>query len=80
MLPLQQYFNEERSMSFLISIPSWLRWVILLVAVLAIVQFVMGWLQNSAYKGMDHGLMSGFSDLVLLAMDFRRIVLPMERA
>jgi hypothetical protein len=41
-----------------------LRWIILLVAVIAIVKFALGWLQGSAFKAMDRGLMSGFSGLM----------------
>ena len=51
-------------MSILFGIHSWLRWLIVLVAVVAIIKFILGWLQGSEYKGMDRGLMSGFSGLM----------------
>jgi uncharacterized membrane protein YphA (DoxX/SURF4 family) len=51
-------------MNILLMIHSWLRWVIVLVAILAIVKFIVGWLGNRTYKGMDRGLMSGFSGLL----------------
>lgn len=51
-------------MSILLMIHSILRWVILLVAVIAIVVFLVGWLRRRQYQGMDRGLMSGFSGLM----------------
>lgn len=51
-------------MSILLMIHSILRWVVLLVAVIAIVRFLIGWLRSSEYTGMDRGLMSGFSGLM----------------
>jgi hypothetical protein len=41
-----------------------LRWLIVIVAVVAIVKFAMGWLRGGAFKGMDRGLASGFSGLI----------------
>jgi uncharacterized membrane protein YfhO len=41
-----------------------LRWVILFVALIAIVKFALGWLKGGEFKGMDRGLMSGFSGLM----------------
>ena len=37
---------------------------ILLVAVIAIVKFTLGWLRGGEFKGMDRGLTSGFSGLM----------------
>lgn len=51
-------------MNILLMLHSILRWIILLVAVIAIVKFALGWLQGSAFRGMDRGLMSGFSGLM----------------
>jgi hypothetical protein len=45
-------------------IHSILRWVILLVAVIAIVVFLVSWLRRSQLQGVDRGLMSGFSGLM----------------
>jgi hypothetical protein len=64
MLPLRQLFTEERFMSILLVAHSWLRWLILLIAILAIVKFLAGWLRASTYQGMDRGLMSAFSGLM----------------
>ena len=61
MLPLQNDFRElekfilslqEKHMNILLMIHSVLRWVILLVAVIAIVKFLIGWLRRSQFKGM----------------------------
>jgi uncharacterized membrane protein YphA (DoxX/SURF4 family) len=51
-------------MNILFMAHSGLRWLILLVAVIAIVKFAVGWLRGGTYKGMDRGLMSGFSGLM----------------
>ena len=41
-----------------------LRWIILVVAVIAIIKFVTGWQRGATFKGIDRGLMSGFSSLM----------------
>ena len=51
-------------MNILLMLHSILRWIILLVAVVAVVKFALGWLQGGQFKGMDRGLMSGFSGLM----------------
>ncbi len=51
-------------MDILLSIHSFLRWVVIAVAALAILKFAVGWLMNSPFKGMDRGLASGFSGLM----------------
>jgi hypothetical protein len=51
-------------MNILLMIHSILRWVILLVAVIAILVFLVSWLRRSQLQGMDRGLMSGFSGLM----------------
>jgi uncharacterized membrane protein YphA (DoxX/SURF4 family) len=51
-------------MDILLVIHSHTRWLILLVAILAIVKFAIGWLRGSAFKGMDRGLAAGFSGLM----------------
>src|SRR5512141_2179471 len=64
MLLLRTYFTQEKSMTILLMAHSWLRWLILLVAIVAVVKFLPGWLRASNYEGMDRGLMSGFSGLM----------------
>ncbi len=51
-------------MAFLLTIHSTLRWIIIVVAFLAVVKFALGWAMNSSFKGMDRGLASGFSGLL----------------
>ncbi|MGE5374452.1 MAG: hypothetical protein ACM3XO_05290 [Bacteroidota bacterium] len=51
-------------MPILLMIHSILRWVIMLVAVVAIIVFLVSWLRKSHLEGVDRGLMSGFSGLM----------------
>jgi hypothetical protein len=51
-------------MSVLLTIHSYLRWLILIVALVAVIKFAWGWLRGGAFKSMDRGLTSGFSGLV----------------
>ena len=51
-------------MDTLLAIHSFVRWIIMLVALVAIVKFAIGWGANSLFKGMDRGLASGFSGLM----------------
>lgn len=46
------------------TVHSTLRWVIVLVAVVAAVKFALGWWRGGRYGGMDRGLSSGFSGLM----------------
>lgn len=51
-------------MNILLMAHSGLRWLILLVAVIAIVKFLIGWLTRGQFKGFDRGLMAGYSGLL----------------
>ncbi len=51
-------------MNILLMAHSGLRWLVLLVALIAIVKFLLGWLARSPFKGMDRGLMAGYSGLL----------------
>ena len=51
-------------MNILLMLHSILRWILLLVAIIAMIKFALGWSQGSAFKGMDRGLMSGFNGLM----------------
>jgi len=51
-------------MNILLMVHSALRWLILLVAAIAVVKFALGWLQGGEFKGMDRGLTSAFSGLM----------------
>jgi hypothetical protein len=48
----------------LLPLHSYLRWLIVLVAVIAIIKFTIGWLRGGAFKGMDRSLASGFAGLM----------------
>jgi hypothetical protein len=51
-------------MTILLAIHSILRWIIVIVGVIAIVKFLIGWVRKSEFGGMDRGLSSGFSGLI----------------
>lgn len=55
-------------MDFLLSVHSILRWLIILVAAFALIKYFIGWAANSSFKGMDRGLIAGFSGLMDLQM------------
>jgi len=48
-------------MDIVLAIHSFVRWIILLVAVVAIVKLVLGWLRGGAFDGLDRGLVAGYS-------------------
>jgi hypothetical protein len=51
-------------MNFLFVTHSHLRWLVLLVAIVAVVKFAIGWLRGGEFKGMDRGLVSATSGLI----------------
>lgn len=51
-------------MNFLLMAHVALGLLILVFALVAIVKYLIGWLGKSQFKGMDRGLMSGFSGLM----------------
>ena len=51
-------------MNILLMAHSGIRWLILLVAAVAIVKFALGWWKGGEFKGMDRGLASAFSGLM----------------
>jgi hypothetical protein len=51
-------------MSVLLTIHSFVRWLIVIVAIISVVKFAIGWLRGGAFQGMDRGLTSGFSGLI----------------
>jgi len=51
-------------MGFLLMLHSILRWGIVLVGLLALVKFLVGWLRKSEFTRMDRGLSAGFSGLM----------------
>jgi len=62
-------------MNFLLIAHSYLRWLVLLAAVIAAVKFAAGWLRGSKFKNMDRGLASGFSGLLDLQATLGLILL-----
>ncbi len=48
----------------LLPVHSIFRWLIVIVAAVAVVKFAIGWLRGGAFTGMDHGLASAFSGLM----------------
>jgi preprotein translocase subunit SecY len=62
-------------MSVLLTIHSYVRWLIVIVAVIAAVKFAIGWLRGGAFKSMDRGLTSGFSGLIDLQVTLGIILL-----
>lgn len=51
-------------MGMILVIHSHTRWLVILVALLAVVKFAVGWLRGGAFKGMDRGLAAAFSGLM----------------
>jgi hypothetical protein len=62
-------------MSILLVIHSYFRWLVLLIAVIAVVKFAIGWLRGGAFKGMDRGLAAAFSGSMDLQATLGIIVL-----
>ena len=62
-------------MSILLMIHSLVRWLIVIVAVIAAVKFAIGWLRGGTFKAMDRGLSSGFSGLIDLQVTLGLIYL-----
>jgi hypothetical protein len=51
-------------MSFLLLTHSYLRWLILIVALAAILKFAWGWLRGGSFQRLDHLFASTFSGLM----------------
>ena len=51
-------------MSVLLTIHSYVRWLIVIAAIVAAVKFAIGWRRGGAFQSMDRGLASGFSGLI----------------
>lgn len=62
-------------MNILLIAHSGIRWLVFLIAVIAIVKFLIGWLRGSQFKGMDRGLMAGFNGLMDLQITLGLILL-----
>lgn len=55
-------------MDFVQMIHSINRWVIVVVAAIALIKFLMGWLRNAPYQPADRGLMAGYTGLLDLQL------------
>jgi hypothetical protein len=55
-------------MATLLLIHSLLRWIILAVALLAMIRFAVGWLRGGPFSGMDRGLVAGFTGMMDLQL------------
>ncbi|MCA9975298.1 MAG: hypothetical protein KC413_06090 [Anaerolineales bacterium] len=62
-------------MDILLTIHSIVRWFIVVVGLIALVKFAIGWLGNGRFAGMDRGLTSGFSGLIDLQVTLGLIFL-----
>lgn len=62
-------------MAFFLIAHSHFRWIVLLVAVIAVAKFAIGWLRGSEFKGMDRGLAAAFSGAMDLQATLGIIVL-----
>jgi len=51
-----------------LAIHSIVRWVILLVAIVAVVKLGLGWRRGGTFDGMDRGVVAGYSGLLDLQM------------
>lgn len=51
-------------MAILLQIHSILSWIVVIIGVIAIIKFLIGWVGKSEFGSMDRGLSSGFSGLI----------------
>ncbi len=51
-------------MTILLTLHDIVRWAIIVVAVVAIIKFALGWLQKQSFDKMSNGLASGFNGLM----------------
>jgi hypothetical protein len=56
--------QEERPVGIVLMLHSIVRWVVVLVALIALVRFALGWVRGGSFAGMDRGLTAGFSGLM----------------
>ena len=55
-------------MGFVLMLHSINRWIIVVVAVIALVKFLIGWLRSTPYQPTDHRLMTAYSVLLDLQL------------
>lgn len=44
------------------------RWIVVVLGIAAAIKFVVGWLRNHSYQGVDRGLMGGYTGLLDLQL------------
>ena len=62
-------------MQILLAVHSFVRWIIILIALIAMIKFAIGWARNSSFQGMDRGLTAGYSGLLDLQVTLGLIYL-----
>lgn len=65
-------------MTFIFILHSFLRWIVLLVALVAVVKFAVGWARKTNVMKMDRALMSAFSGLLDLQVALGIVLLLMQ--
>jgi len=65
-------------MNIVLTLHSINRWIILVVAVVALIKFLLGWLRGQSYQGVDRGLMAGYTGLLDLQL-LMGIILLIDR-
>ena len=61
-------------MGFVLMLHSILRWIIVVVGLIALIKFFVGWVRKSDFAKMDRGLSAGFSGLVDLQVTLGLVV------
>lgn len=51
-------------MNILLMAHSGLRWLVIVVAAVAIIEYLIGWLRRAQFRGMDRGFMAAFNGLM----------------
>ena len=55
-------------MDFVLTLHSINRWIIVVLAVIALIKFLIGWLRSSPYEAADRGLMAAYTGLLDLQL------------
>lgn len=65
-------------MDFILTLHSINRWIIVVVAIIALIKFLIGWLRSSDYQPADRGLMAAYTGLLDLQL-LMGIILLIDR-
>ncbi|HSG17725.1 MAG TPA: hypothetical protein VLE70_15565 [Anaerolineae bacterium] len=55
-------------MDFVLTLHSINRWIVVIVAVIAVIKLLIGWLRSSPYQAADRGLMAAYTGLLDLQL------------